>query len=134
MIICLGDGILARTGQLLVETGARPGHAAVVANPMLAQHAETLAQSLVAEGFEPLICTVPEGRQRKRRSPLWPISTRQFLAARLDRNSCVLALGGGVVGDMAGFAAATYLHGVPLCNCQPRCWRWSMPRSAAERA
>jgi 3-dehydroquinate synthase len=111
--LCLGDGILSHAGRLLVNRGARPGRAAIVTNHMLAQHAETLAQSLAAAGFDPLICTVPEGEQHKTLETVADLYT-QFLAARLDRAGCVLALGGGVIGDMAGFAAATYLRGVPF--------------------
>jgi 3-dehydroquinate synthase len=111
--LCLGDGILAHAGRLLVNRGARPGRAAIVTNHMLAQHAETLAQSLGAAGFEPLLCTVPEGEQHKTLGTVAELYT-QFLAARLERSSCVLALGGGVIGDLAGFAAATYLRGVPF--------------------
>jgi 3-dehydroquinate synthase len=111
--LCLGDGILAHAGRLLRNRGAKPGRAAVVTNPMLAQHAETLAQSLAAAGFEPVICTVPEGEQHKTLDTVAELYT-QFLAARLDRASLVLSLGGGVIGDMGGFAAATYLRGVPF--------------------
>jgi 3-dehydroquinate synthase len=56
---------------------------------------------------------VPEGEQHKTLATVADLYT-QFLAAGLDRASTVLALGGGVVGDMAGFAAATYLRGVPF--------------------
>lgn len=111
--LCLGDGILAHAGRLLANRGAKPGRAAIVTNSMLSQHAETLAGGLRAAGFEPAICTVPEGEQHKTLATVADLYT-QFLTARLDRSSCVLALGGGVIGDMAGFAAATYLRGVPF--------------------
>jgi 3-dehydroquinate synthase len=111
--LCLGDGILAQAGRLLVRRGAKPGRAAIVTNTMLAQHAETLAGGLAAAGFEPVVCNVPEGEQHKTLATVADLYT-QFLAAGLDRTGCVLALGGGVVGDMAGFAAATYLRGVPF--------------------
>ena len=54
---------------------------------------------------------MPEGEQYKTLETVSDLYT-QFLAARLDRRSTVVALGGGVVGDLAGFAAATYLRGV----------------------
>ncbi|MBW7882834.1 MAG: 3-dehydroquinate synthase [Caldilineaceae bacterium] len=109
--ICLGHGLLASAGRLLVNRGLAPGRAAIVTNHMIAQHAETLADSLRLAGFEPAICTVPEGEQHKTLETVHSLYD-QFLAAGLDRRSPVIALGGGVIGDMAGFAAATYLRGV----------------------
>jgi 3-dehydroquinate synthase len=111
--LCLGDGILAEAGRLLINRGAKPGRAAVVTNDMLAQHAETLQRSLLRAGFDPIVCTVPEGEQHKTLATVAGLYT-QFLAAGLDRSGLVLALGGGVIGDTAGFAAATYLRGVPF--------------------
>lgn len=111
--LCLGDGILKDAGRLIAHRGAKPGRAAIVTNPMLLSHTETLAGSLAAAGFDPAICQVPEGEQHKTLATVADLYT-QFLAAGLDRTGCVLALGGGVVGDMAGFAAATYLRGVPF--------------------
>jgi 3-dehydroquinate synthase len=111
--LCLGDGILAHAGRLLVNRGLRPGPAAIVTNHMVQIHAETVAASLTAVGFAPVICPVPEGEQHKSLATVAGLYD-QFLAAGLDRRSPVIAVGGGVVGDMAGFAAATYLRGVPF--------------------
>jgi 3-dehydroquinate synthase len=111
--LCLGDGILAHAGRLLVKRGLKPGAAAIVTNEMLLPHAETLADGLRNEGFAPFVCMVPEGEQHKTLATVAGLY-EQFLAADLDRSSPVLALGGGVIGDMAGFAAATYLRGVPF--------------------
>lgn len=111
--IYLGDGLLAHVGQLLLKRGLRRGPAAVVSNQMIAEHhAEPVLASLRAAGFEPTLCLVPEGEQYK---TLATVATlyEQFLIAKLDRQSPVLSLGGGVIGDMAGFAAATYLRGLP---------------------
>jgi shikimate kinase/3-dehydroquinate synthase len=111
--LCLGDGILPQAGRLLLNRGARPGRAAIVTNHMLASHAEILADGLRNARFDPFLCTVPEGEQHKTLETVAGLYT-QFLAGGLDRTGLVLALGGGVVGDMAGFAAATYLRGVPF--------------------
>lgn len=112
--ICIGEGLLEAGGRLLLRRGLRPGPVAVVSNPDIAHHlADRLQTGLRAAGFEPAICLVPEGEQHKTLdtvASLYP----QFVAAQLDRNSAVIALGGGVVGDMAGFAAATYLRGIPF--------------------
>jgi 3-dehydroquinate synthase len=111
--LCLGEGILAAAGRLLAHRGIKPGRAAIVTNAMISTHAEILADSLTSAGFEPVICTVPEGEQHKTLATVADLYA-QFLAAGLDRTSTVLSLGGGVIGDMGGFAAATYLRGVPF--------------------
>lgn len=111
--LLLGNGILADAGRLLANRGLRPGLAALVTNAMIRPHAETLAASLTAAGFTPVICIVPEGEQHKTLASVATLYD-QFIAAGLDRQSVVIAVGGGVVGDMAGFAAASYLRGVPF--------------------
>lgn len=112
--ICIADGLLARVGELMANRGLTKGKAAIVTNPVIAElHGETVAESLAAAGFEPVICTVPEGEQNKTLASIASLYD-QFLAAGMDRRSPVIGLGGGVVGDMAGFAAASYLRGVPF--------------------
>ncbi len=74
-------------------------------------HADKVLASLRSSGFEPKVISVPAGEAHKNLetiSRLW----HGFLEAGLDRKSTVLALGGGVIGDMAGFAASTYMRGV----------------------
>jgi 3-dehydroquinate synthase len=112
--ICLGEGLLEQSGRLLANRGLRPGPLAVVSNPDVAGHlAVRLESGLRAAGFTPVLCLVPEGEQHKTLATIAGLYDH-FVAAGLDRKSPVLALGGGVVGDMAGFAAATYLRGVPF--------------------
>ena len=112
--IHIGDGLLAHVGGLLLESGVRPGSAAIVSNPDVAQiYSGMVAQSLSAAGFSPHLCTVPEGEAHKTLAAIASLYD-QFLDAGLDRHSPIIALGGGVVGDMAGFAAASYLRGVPF--------------------
>ncbi len=112
--VCIGDGLLGQVGTLLRNRQVQPGPAAIVTNPMVGEHyAELLAANLRAAGFQPAICRVPEGEQHKTLANVAKLY-EQFLMAGLDRRSPVLALGGGVIGDMAGFAAATYLRGVPF--------------------
>jgi 3-dehydroquinate synthase len=64
-------------------------------------------------GFQAAVCLVPDGEVHKTLETVQALYDF-FIEAGLDRQGAVLALGGGVVGDMAGFAAATYLRGVPL--------------------
>lgn len=111
--LLLGQGILADGGRLLTQRGLRPGIAALVTNAMVRPHAETLVASLRASGFTPVICEAPDGEQHKTLASVAALYDH-FVAAGLDRQSVVIAVGGGVIGDMAGFAAASYLRGVPF--------------------
>jgi 3-dehydroquinate synthase len=112
--ICIGEDLLARSGALLVNRGLRPGPIAVVSNPDIAAVlGDRLTAGLQSAGFEPALCLIAEGEQHKTLASISSLYD-QLLAAGLDRRSPVVALGGGVIGDMAGFAAATYLRGVPF--------------------
>jgi len=87
---------------------------AVVTNPTVGDlYASTVVASLREAGFEPFICQAPDGEAYKTLDTVRSLYD-QFVAGGLDRYGAVLALGGGVIGDMAGFAAATYVRGVPL--------------------
>ena len=69
--------------------------------------------NLIAEKFKGGVCVVPAGERHKNRHTLFKILD-EMLSAQLHRSSVVVALGGGVVGDMAGFAAALYMRGTHL--------------------
>lgn len=72
-----------------------------------------LERALKAGGFDPRFHLIAEGETAKSLRTLSGIY-KAALKSRLDRGTCLIALGGGVVGDVAGFAAATYLRGIPL--------------------
>ena len=72
-----------------------------------------LLQSLRASGIEPIVATLPTGENHKTLADLAPVYD-VLLSARVERSTPILALGGGVVGDMTGFVAATVLRGVPF--------------------
>jgi 3-dehydroquinate synthase len=110
--IYVGSAILARAGEFLAQAGLR-GKVAVVTNPTVAQlYLDPVHQALANSGFDAIPILVPDGEEHKNVASLQMIYDR-LIAERFERKSCVLALGGGVVGDLAGFAAATYLRGVP---------------------
>ncbi len=112
--VLIAGGVLRQAGRHIVEAGLPPGRCAVITNPTVGQyHLETLRTSLVVAGFEPLVCEVPDGEQHKTLATMAGLYA-QLTAAKLARNEPVIALGGGVVGDMAGFTAATWLRGVPF--------------------
>jgi len=87
---------------------------AVITNPtILSHHATRVIDSLRAKNFQPCVIEIPDGEQYKTLDTVRKIYD-QLLGAQLDRRSIIFALGGGVVGDVAGFAAATFLRGVPF--------------------
>jgi shikimate kinase/3-dehydroquinate synthase len=111
--IYIGNGILSRAGEVLRAAGAPSGTAvAIASNTVVAPlYAERVMVSLQAAGFEPFVCVIPDGEQHKTLDTIRSLYD-QFLAGDLDRSGTVLALGGGVTGDIAGFAAASFMRGV----------------------
>ncbi len=84
----------------------------LVSNPTIFRHyGETAIASLQAAGFEVAHCLLPPGERYKTPATLHKIYDAA-LAHRIERSSTFVALGGGVIGDMTGFAAATWLRGV----------------------
>jgi len=75
--------------------------------------AAAATRSLRKAGFDPLVITVPSGETAKSLATVQRCYD-QLAANRLERKSFIVALGGGVVGDLAGFVAATYLRGIPF--------------------
>jgi 3-dehydroquinate synthase len=107
----IGDGILSAAGDLLQQAGLR-GKVAVVTNPTVAQlYLDPVHESLTRAGFDVTPMLIPDGEEHKNLGSLSAVYDR-LIADRFERGSCVLALGGGVVGDLAGFAAATFLRGI----------------------
>jgi 3-dehydroquinate synthase/shikimate kinase/3-dehydroquinate synthase len=108
--ILVGRGLVDEAGRRIAATGARA--AAVITDAHVGSlHAGRLRASLEGQGLRTTVATVPPGEASK--------SFDQFarlcdavLAARIERGDCVVALGGGVVGDLAGFTAASVRRGV----------------------
>ena len=73
---------------------------------------ERVKQSLTLSGFQPMLVTIPAGEQSKTLEQAGAICD-QMIAAGLDRQSSVIGLGGGVIGDISGFVAAIYHRGIP---------------------
>src|SRR6185436_6869809 len=90
------------------------GKVAVVTNPVVGRlYGRSVLRSLKAAGFQARTILVPEGEQAK--TLRWVSALLDQLAAdRFERGSLIIALGGGVVGDLAGFAAAVFLRGLPF--------------------
>ena len=109
--VTIGPGLLRDCGARLRER-IPPCHMAVVTDSIVGPlYLETVTESLSAAGYAVSTFEFPAGEESKNVSTLSDIL--EFLAKeRLTRSDCLIALGGGVAGDMAGFAAAVYLRGI----------------------
>jgi shikimate kinase/3-dehydroquinate synthase len=114
-LIHIGNGLLRQVGSALRAAGVPKGsRVAIVSNPRVAPlYGDVVAEALKTAGFEPFSCLVADGEQNKTLDTVSQLYDL-LLAGGLDRGGTVLALGGGVTGDVAGFAAASYLRGVRL--------------------
>lgn len=111
--IHVGAGILRDAGALLVPLLASR-RALIVSNPVVAGHwLDPLRQSLRASGIDTQPLLIPDGEEHKTIATLSDLLTR-FLEHGAERTTSVIAFGGGVVGDIAGFVAAVYQRGVPF--------------------
>jgi 3-dehydroquinate synthase len=109
-----GAGLLDDLGRLALSAGLKPGRAAIVTDSTVGPlYGERAAASLGAAGFKPMTMTIPAGEASKSLEVLGTVYDR-MTEAELDRASIVFALGGGVVGDLAGLAAASYLRGLAI--------------------
>jgi len=110
--IRIGSGVLAEAGSMVAALGAR--RAIVVTNPVVAAHwLAPVTGSLAARGIATATIEVPDGEAHKNFATLEMLLTR-LLEHKAERKTLLVALGGGVVGDIAGFAAAIYQRGVPF--------------------
>jgi len=108
----VGEGILPSVAQEVLRTGVR--RVALLTHPHLLElYGERLCMALRAWGIEPHPITVLPGERSKTLTAARKVY-EAMAAFRLDRTSGVLTLGGGVVGDLGGFVAGTYMRGVPL--------------------
>jgi 3-dehydroquinate synthase len=110
--IHIGQGLLNRPELLLPHL--RRKQVAIVTNTTVAPlYLEALASPLHAQGVNVLPIILPDGEQYKNADILGTIYDA-LLSNRCERNTTMIALGGGVIGDLTGYAAATFLRGVPF--------------------
>jgi 3-dehydroquinate synthase len=109
--IRIGSGTLASAGSAIARSSAAR-HAVIVTVPGVGRrYGPTLRQSLADAGMRVSRITVPDGDATKNLDQLKRLYD-ELLRCRADRHSVLVALGGGMVGDLAGFAAASYLRGI----------------------
>jgi 3-dehydroquinate synthase len=112
--INIGRGIRRKLGQLIPLRS--PRRVGIISNKrVFGLYGREIVRSLKAEGLQTFAWLMPEGERYKSFRILEKAVT--FLSEnRFERNDLVVALGGGVVGDLAGFSAAIYLRGLPLAQ------------------
>ena len=111
MSILLGADLLDVIGALLQARGLR-GHVAVISDSNVAPlYGDRVVKSLALSGFEPRLLRVPAGETSKTLETASGLY-EQLVEGGLERSGLIVALGGGVIGDLAGFVAATYLRGI----------------------
>lgn len=109
--VTIGSGLLARCGELLRPVLGDCRLCVVADSNVAPLYLDTVTESLRSAGYAVSTCLYPAGEAHKNLETL--SSILEFLAAEhLTRSDCVVALGGGVCGDMAGFAAGCYLRGI----------------------
>lgn len=106
-------GGLGRLAAYLKQLQLPPRVFLVTDSHLHTLYAETLTHSLIRAGFEPYCYVVPAGEASKSQQQLNALYD-WLLEQRAERREALIAFGGGVIGDLVGFAAATYLRGVPL--------------------
>ena len=115
--ILVGANLLSRSGDLIrgLELGRRLG---LVTHPALADtygYTSAVVSSLREAGHDVSVVTVPPGEESKSLDQASHLC-RELVRVGLDRSSAILSLGGGVIGDLAGFVAATLFRGIAFVN------------------
>ena len=112
--IFIGTGVLAELGRLLREQQFAGGRVAMVTDTGVGKiYREKVAETLASAGFDPWVIEIPAGEEHKNLAWLAFLYDK-LVEGRIERRSPLIALGGGVIGDMAGFAAATFQRGLPF--------------------
>lgn len=111
--VLIQPNVLTQIGCVLQDIGLT-GRVGIVTNPVVNElYGRVVHRALKSAGFSPFLVVIPDGEQAK--SVSWLSKVLDALVTeRFERQDVVLALGGGVVGDIAGFAASVYLRGVPF--------------------
>jgi len=111
--VAIGRRALSRSG-ILASKVIKPCRCAVITDDVVGPlHAEAVMHSLKEAGFEPHLLTVPAGEASKSMPQVSELCDR-LIGLGLDRKSAVFSMGGGVIGDLAGFVASIHYRGIPV--------------------
>jgi shikimate kinase / 3-dehydroquinate synthase len=111
--VVIGDHLLSRAGTLIAPVLPQPRCIIVTDETVAPLHLATLQNSLTISGISHAAVVVPPGEESKSVAS-WQGLIETLLAQKVDRHTTLIALGGGVIGDLAGFAAAATLRGLPF--------------------
>jgi 3-dehydroquinate synthase len=111
--ILVADALLDRAGELITRWAPAHRYGIITDSHVGPLYAARLERSLVDAGATADSFTFPAGEAHKTRET-WGLLTDELLSTGFGRDSSIVALGGGVVGDLAGFVAATFMRGVPV--------------------
>ena len=111
--VVIGEGLLERAGALLAPILPQKRAVIITDESVGPLHLPALQDGLAQTGITASVITVPPGEASKSLHS-WENVVSQLLDQRVERRTTIIALGGGVIGDLAGFAAATTLRGLPF--------------------
>src|SRR5437899_2859047 len=111
--IIVGENLLGEVGRACSKLGLATRCAIITDRKVASRYGAQMEASMRLGGFDPKLITVAAGEKSKNLVVVKSCYD-QLAKHRFERNSFVVALGGGVVGDLAGFVAATYLRGIPF--------------------
>jgi 3-dehydroquinate synthase len=112
--VLIGHGLLASSGPRIRARCGVPSRCVVITSRRIHRFwGKELERSLGSAALPFNVLTIPDGERHKNLDTVGPL-LKQMTAVGADRSSLVIAFGGGVVGDIAGFAAAIYMRGIPV--------------------
>lgn len=111
--VLIAANLLSRAGALLAPVLPQPRCVIITDETVAGLHLATLQQSLTETGIAHSVLTVPPGETSKTLQT-WQSLVEALLEQKVDRHTTIVALGGGVIGDLAGFTAAATLRGLPF--------------------
>ncbi len=111
--VVISSGLLAEAGRRIAALTGKVRVMVVSDDRVFSLYGETLTESLRDAGLEPARFVFPQGESEKNLAT-YGLLLEELCRLRFTRSDLIVALGGGVVGDLAGFAAATYQRGIPF--------------------
>jgi len=117
--VLVGRGLLGSLAPLLQEYAPAYRYALVSDSNVAGLYGEATLRQLKDAGLKAELFTFEAGERNKNRTT-WSELTDRLLRAGFGRDSCLIAMGGGVTGDLGGFVAATYLRDIPVVQVPTR--------------
>lgn len=111
--IIIEQGCLDRVGETLIAMHVGNKYAVIADDYVASLYGDRLLKSLGQHGLSAQLFTFPRGESSKKLETLGALAS-QLAVARFDRSDCIVALGGGVTGDLAGYLASSYMRGIPF--------------------